>query len=162
MAVEYRTGMSPNWWVKMENQESVASYIISEIYSCCPCTSSDLTKSLSAVPLLGPAPVYSIIALDNGLNLGFTVPCLLFISPRLWDTIALLRAAANNQDTAWIKWWRSVELLFSFNGVTFWFPLSCAFIMQARNQGTQGDSCYGETDQEMSRNWRWSRRWTLM
>lgn len=83
MAVEYKTGMSFNWRVKMENQEWVPSYIISEIYSLCLRTSSDLTKSLSAFPLLGPAPDNSIIALNNGLNLGFTVPYLLFIFTRL-------------------------------------------------------------------------------
>lgn len=83
MTVEYRTDTSFHWRVKMENQESVASDIISEIYSRCRRTSSDLTKSLSAFPLLGPAPDYSIIALNNGLNLDFTVPYLRFIFPRL-------------------------------------------------------------------------------
>lgn len=64
--------MSFNWRVRTENQEWAPSYIIPEIYSRCLRTSSDLTKSLSAFPLLGPAPDYSIIA----LNLGFTVPAL--------------------------------------------------------------------------------------
>lgn len=68
--------MSFNWRVRTENQEWAPSYIISEIYSRCLRTSSDLTKSLSAFPILGPVPDYSIIALNNGLNLGFTVPAL--------------------------------------------------------------------------------------
>lgn len=83
MAVEYGTGILFSWRVKMENQELVASYIISEIYSRCLCTTSDPTKSLSAFPLLGPAPDCFIIALNNGLNLGFAVPYFLLIFPRL-------------------------------------------------------------------------------
>lgn len=83
MAGAYKTGLSFCWRAKVENQESAASYIISEIYSRCLRTSSDPTKSVSAFPLLGPAPDYSIIALNNGLNLGFIVPYLRFIFTRL-------------------------------------------------------------------------------
>lgn len=65
-------------------------YIISEVYRSCNRRSSDPSQIFLPVLFLGSAPDYFINALNNGLNLSFTVPHLTLIFASLWDTKAFV------------------------------------------------------------------------